>query len=705
MTVVILALLGGVVGGALLSDFGGFVLGAVVGGLAGWVADLAGRVRMLERRLEVRKTSDARAPAAEAPPARVAQTAAPPAAVVRSAEPAPLASTAGPPVAQPVADEPRVAPTPAAPAVAAPATRAAPRRPVQPSPFDVLLAKIWHWFTTGNVPVKVGVVLSLFGVGFLVKEGIDREWLVLPLQVRLMFVALFGIGLLVLGWRLRTRQRAYALSVQGGGIGVLYLTIYASFALYDLLPPALAFALLVAITAAAGVLAVLQDARALAVLGILGGFLAPVLVSTGSGNHVALFSYYALLNVAIVGIAWFKAWRVLNVLGFVFTFGIGTLWGIDGYSPEKFATTEPFLVLFTLMYLVIPVLFAMRTEPKLRGFVDGTLMFGTPIVAFALQSQLVAHMEYGLAVSAVVLALLYVGMATFLYRSQRESLRVLVEAQLALSVAFVTVAVPLALDARWTSAAWALQGAALVWLAFRQQRTLALLAGVALQALSGVAYVEQSPVPAEWPILNGYCLGALILALAGFFSARLFDPAREGRAQHPSLPDWLAKLLSIVLVVWASGWWFFGGFREVERLVDSNDLAAFLVFAAATTLLAMLLAARVAWPRLNWVGVAVWPLAAFFAAVALFVTEHPAEDLGWLAWPIVIGAMCWFLREREAHFPRLRGALHATAYWLLAGLLVWEAHWLVDRAADGVWPEAAVLALAAALALGTLRAS
>ncbi len=160
-----------------------------------------------------------------------------------------------------------------------------------------------------------------------------------------MFVALFGIGLLVLGWRLRDAATAPTRSsVQGGGIGVLYLTIYASFALYNLLPAALAFALLVVVTAAATALAVLQDARALAVLGIVGGFLAPVLVSTGSNDHVALFSYYAVLDFAILGIAWFKAWRMLNVLGFLFTFGIGTLWGIDGYTPEKFATTEPFLV-------------------------------------------------------------------------------------------------------------------------------------------------------------------------------------------------------------------------------------------------------------------------------------------------------------------------------------------------------------------------
>jgi uncharacterized membrane protein len=685
MAVVILALLGGVVGAALLSDFGGFVFGLVVGAVAGWVLDLAGRVRKLEQRLDARKASDAGETAAAPAPPR---------------EREPVAERA--PAAAPL--RPAIVP---GGAPAARAKRSAALDNLEPTFIETLFKKALSWFTTGNVPVKVGVVLSLFGVGFLVKEGIDRQWLVLPIEFRLMLVALFGIGLLVLGWRLRTGNRAYALPVQGGGIGVLYLTIYASFALYQLLPAALAFGLLVAVTAAAGTLAVLQDARSLAVLGILGGFLAPVLVSTGSGNHVALFSYYALLDLAILGIAWFKAWRVLNVLGFLFTFGIGTLWGIDGYTPDKFATTEPFLVLFTLLYLVIPVLFAIRVEPpRLRGFVDGTLMFGTPIVAFALQSELVAGTEYGLAISAVAIALTYVGMATYLYRSQRETLRVLVEAQLALSVAFVTVAVPLALDARWTSAAWALQGAALVWLAFRQQRKLALVAGFALQALSGAAYVEQSPVAADWPVLNGYCLGALLLALAGFFSARVLDPARERRSQHHALPDWLAKLLSIALFVWAAGWWFFGGIDEIERLFAWDRVpAALLAFASGTALLALLLASRVDWPRLDWLGVTLWPAGVLLAAAGLIVLRHPAQDFGWLVWPVAIGSMLWFLRAREARFPRLAGALHAVSYWLVAGLLLWEAHWLVASAVVGVWPEAAVLAFGAALVLATLRAA
>jgi uncharacterized membrane protein len=709
MTMFVFAVLGGLIGLSLLSG-GGVVFGAVVGALAGWVSDLAGRVRLLERRLEAARAAEGRA-LAEAQEARRA-AAPPPATVGPSAAAEPVVPLPPPPPPAPEAPTAAVSepPSPRAPervsvsTVAGVRARRAAALAAQPSPFAELLSRAARWFTTGNVPVKVGVVLSVFGVGFLVKEGIDRQWLVLPLEWRLVLVALFGIGLLVLGWRLRTRQRVYALSVQGGGIAVLYLTIFASFELYQLLPGTLAFALLVLVTAGVGALAVLQDSRALAILGIVGGFMAPVLTSSGSGNHVALFTYYAILNVAIVGIAWFKAWRMLNVLGFVFTFGIATLWGYDAYRPELFASTEPFLVLFVLMYLLIPVLFATRQAPELRGFVDGTLVFGTPIVAFGLQSQLLANTQYGLALSAVALAAIYIVMATYLYRRRASELRVLVEAQFALSVAFVTVAIPLALDARWTSAAWALQGAALVWLGFRQRRKLAFAAGLALQALSAVAYVVQSGATAAWPIANGLYLGALLLALAGAFSARLFDPARERPDDELPLRDSFATLLAVVLLLWATGWWLFAGFAEIDRHVAGRfEFATELLFIAGTAWLALFAAARSGWPRLNWVGVTLWPLAVFGALLASFSVQHPAQDLGFIAWPVVIATMLGFLRVREALFSALRAALHTLTYWLAAALLLWETHWQVQQVAGGVWPVAAALALGAALVTATLR--
>mgnify|MGYP006379157189 FL=1 len=82
---------------------------------------------------------------------------------------------------------------------------------------------------------------------------------------------------------------------------------------------------------------------------------------------MALFSFYALLDVGIVIIAWYKAWRPLNVLAFLFTFAIGTFWGVTRYVPEQFASTEPFLILFFLMFVAIAVLFAWRRAPVLAA--------------------------------------------------------------------------------------------------------------------------------------------------------------------------------------------------------------------------------------------------------------------------------------------------------------------------------------------------
>ncbi|WP_186161141.1 DUF2339 domain-containing protein, partial [Burkholderia gladioli] len=142
----------------------------------------------------------------------------------------------------------------------------------------------------------------------------------LPIEFRLAGTALAAAALLAIGWRVRARRAAYGLVLQGGGIGILYLTIFAATKLYPLLPVGAAFPLMVAVCALSAFLAVKQNALPLAFMGSAGDFLAPVLLSTGHGSHVALFSYYALLNAGIFAIAWFKAWRPLNLLGFVFTF-------------------------------------------------------------------------------------------------------------------------------------------------------------------------------------------------------------------------------------------------------------------------------------------------------------------------------------------------------------------------------------------------
>ena len=306
-----------------------------------------------------------------------------------------------------------------------------PAAPREPNVFDRAINGARNWLFGGNTVLRVGVVLLFLGLAFLLRYA--TEGMVVPIEMRYAGVAASALGLLALGWWLRHRNNHYALMLQGTGIAVLYLTVFAAMRLHPLLDPTAALGLLVAVTVFSAILAITQDSLALACAAALGGFAAPILTSTGAGNHVALFSYFALLNTGILAIAWFKAWRPLNLIGFVGTFGIGFAWGLRSYAPELLWSTEPFLILFFLMYLGIGLLFTRRKllemtdapaddsrqallhwSARKGDYVDGTLLFGPPLVGFGLQFALVQHLEFAAAFSALALGMIYMGLARLL---------------------------------------------------------------------------------------------------------------------------------------------------------------------------------------------------------------------------------------------------------------------------------------------------
>lgn len=426
--------------------------------------------------------------------------------------------------------------------------------PREPNLVERGIAAAKAWLFGGNTVLRVGVVLLFLGLAFLLRyatEGVE-----VPVELRYMGVAASALALLGLGWWLRRRNRNYALVLQGTGIAVLYLTVFAAMRLHPLLDPGLALGLLVAVTLFSAILAVQQNALGLAAAAALGGFAAPILTSTGSGNHVALFSYFALLNAGIFAIAWFKAWRLLNLIGFVGTFGIGFAWGLRSYTPELLASTQPFLILFFLMYVAIGLLFARRTlrdaadAPEARDellrwslrrgdYVDATTLFGPPLIGFGLQVALVRHIEFAAAFSALGLGLFYLLLARVLKARAGERARLLVEICLALGVVFASLAIPLGLDARWTAAAWAVEGAGIYWLGLRQGRPLArafallLQVGAALAFLSGLDLGYAS-------LLDGSPLGALMLGVALLFSYwQLRREPEAGSAWERRLLPWL----------------------------------------------------------------------------------------------------------------------------------------------------------------------
>jgi len=425
----------------------------------------------------------------------------------------------------------------------------------QPDAITDFFKRIGQWFISGNVPAKVGMLVLLCGVAALLKYANDQGLFRLPIELRLSAISLVAIITLFFAWENKKIQRAFALTLQGGAIGILLLVIFAAYKRYELIPGSLAFILSAVLIAGLSVLAVLHYSLTLAVLGILAGFMAPIWLAKGSGNHIALFSWYALLNAGVFAMAWMRPWRALNLLGFSFTWTIGLFWGILQYNHDKLFSAQCFLLLFFIFYLVLPLLYARRAELDSNGQarIDGTLIFGTPLIAFSLQSGLLQQKPWPLALCALGLAILYLILAYGLYQRARRWQH-LTQAYTILAAGFATLAVPLALSAKATAAMFALEGAALVWLGLSQQRRLAHCSGIILQLLAACSWLIslKEPIPeTRYLLANSLYISGLLLALAGFIISWLYY-------QYKTL-----RPLAIIPYLWGLGWWLSIGLREI----------------------------------------------------------------------------------------------------------------------------------------------
>jgi uncharacterized membrane protein len=576
------------------------------------------------------------------------------------------------------------APTQPRLAVRAPAPR-------EPDVALVLVGKAKAWLFGGNTVVRMGVLVLFVGLAFLAKYAIDNA--LLPPELRLAAIAAAGIALFVVGFRLRGKspdKLAYALTLQGAGVAVLYLTVFAAFRLYQFLPAGAAFAALGLVCAFSAVIAIAQNAQTMAFIGFAGGFAAPILVSTGQGNHVGLFSYYLLLGVAIAALAWVKAWRALNLLGFFATFGVATLWGALKYRPENLSTTEPFLIAFFVVYLAASLMYALRHSLAAKRAVDATLVFGTPIVAFALQAALVREIEYALAFSSLALGALYLALGWWMVRSRREGDEVrrwLAECFLALGLGFVTLAVPLALDARWTSAAWAVEGAAVFWMGRRQERWLARAAGLLLQALAGFAFLDSHAwdLPRQWPFANAAFMGCAMLAASAFAVAHW---SREQAAGATPIQKSFAAFEHSLspLLFWVGFLWLqLALHAEIDRAPqDASGIGTHVFDAAAQSHLHLLAwvagafglhflaapARRRPWPVAATPAYTALPVMVLGALWGVATLDHVFQSGGWITWPIVLVLHAVMLRRLDGGTPQgWWSAVHAGGVWLLVLLL------------------------------------
>ncbi|KFC08454.1 hypothetical protein GTGU_01371, partial [Trabulsiella guamensis ATCC 49490] len=571
--------------------------------------------------------------------------------------------------------EPAPAPEPPEPEIVA----AKPAQQEKPAAFGGLVSSLARWFMQGNPLAKLGIILLFLGLSFLIRYSVEHQ--LLSLELRLTLTALAAVGLLAFGWYLRHKQRVYALILQGGGTGVLYLTVFGAFRLWDMLPVSLAFGLLVLICATSVGLAILQKALSLAMLASLGGYLTPLLLSTGSGNYVALFSFYLLLSVGILAISVWQHWRELNLLGMLFTFGVGTLWGVNSWKPEYYLNSQLFLIANILLFGVLSVMLSLRAQNRGQRVVDGILLFAPPLVGYGLQYGITQHMAYGPALSALAYGGVYMLLAWLALKRFSIGGKPLVLAALALGGAFATLAIPLALSARWTAMAWALEGVGVLWLGVQQQQRRMSISGTVLLvlALASAITAFMQPSTALTMMMISLVMSACWLAAAWLWRS-------------------LRREVSWVLLAGGICFWIFALYQAAGLALEfrSYVYATLLVLIAVSAWVWRYAGIRLAWAEVGYAKWLLWPAILLLLDYqirngAIFTAGR--ESLVWL---VALPSAILLLRRDDATLRRIASqGLHLSLFWMLLLALAWELFWFIGALPWGMDAWMSGLAMAA----------
>jgi uncharacterized membrane protein len=346
----------------------------------------------------------------------------------------------------------------------------------------------------GRVLMRVGMLLVLIGVAYFLRYAFDNNWIGPAGRVTLGLLA--GTALLVLSnWQLKRGYVYFSEGITALGAGILYLSLYAAWSLYALMPNAAAFLLMIAITGALLAIAVGRGSQRLAVLGLIGGFLTPMLVSTGRNAQIELFTYLAALDTGLLVITRLRPWRILEPLAFACTQIYFWGWYSRFYHSEpQLLTTMIFAAVFFLLFASMPAIRSRRTVAALPDHV-AVMLLNTFLYLGALRALLWPDRRWTLTIAVLTLSALHLGATKYISRRDSERpLAYLLYAGLALM--FVTLAIPIRLEGRWITMAWAIEGAVLVWSGFRGQFWLLRSSGLLLFLLTLVR-LAAFPVPAD----------------------------------------------------------------------------------------------------------------------------------------------------------------------------------------------------------------
>lgn len=340
-----------------------------------------------------------------------------------------------------------------------------------------------------NLFGKIGILIFIIGIGFFVKYAIDQNWI--NETARTLMGYAVGAGMLVLAERLHKRYHTFSSLLAGGAFGIYYLITAIAFHYYGLFSHTMAFVILCVTTIFMSAVSVLYDRKELAVTALVGGFIAPFIISTDSSSIISLQIYITILNIGMFCLAMYKKWAILPMVSFGFTYII--LWGttaLGSFSDSESVTTYPTLFAFATLFYVIfllPVVFILRTQYGentrlgLLGIITANsfmyLIYGDFLLQhFEASSDTTAYLAFFIAA---------VNLAIHLYlRFRVEGQDTLRNLMLGLAVTFASMGIPILFSAANVLMVWAAESVLLLWLFTKEKNRIYELASAVLLLLT-----------------------------------------------------------------------------------------------------------------------------------------------------------------------------------------------------------------------------
>jgi uncharacterized membrane protein len=406
----------------------------------------------------------------------------------------------------------------------------------------------------------VGIVAILFAASFFLRWAFEQNLVGPGLRVSLGLVA--GAALLAAGLALHRRRDVPYLSegLAGGGLGILYLSLYAGHAFYGFLDAGPTFAAMFAVTTAGALVSVVSSRQATAVLTLLGGLLTPVLLASERPDERILLGYLFVLDLMVLAVARFRTWPALNWLAWAGTALLLAPGLAEEPRPAHLLARLALLSALFLLFLGVPL--AREWSERARGVseVDLVLVVANAAGYFgAVYWTLEASYPRAEGPYALALAVLYAAVAAESRRRVADD-EVAVLVHLGVADVFLTLGIALAIQGPWITLAWAAQGVVFLSVAPRVVTPTAVWGGLAalLLAVWRVALVDPSGRPEITPtdLVHVAVVGCLVWA--GLLARR----AREDQLRLLTPAGlrallWILAALLAALLVWreTSGLW------------------------------------------------------------------------------------------------------------------------------------------------------